>query len=139
MNTTIVQKAVVLNDDGHILIVRRSSIDSRRPLQWDLPGGQFEDGEEMIASVEREIREETALEVIDTRAIYAKTELRKWEAGEASAVFVFYVAYAKSSEVKLSFEHDTYQWLALVDAIPLFEYDLHKELLNYIQENDILL
>ena len=65
MKTRIVQKAVVLNDAGEVLMLRRSKTDTRRPMQWDLPGGLREENEELLAGVEREITEETGLSVND--------------------------------------------------------------------------
>lgn len=138
MKTLIIQKAIVRREDGKILILRRSSSDTRRPLQWDLPGGQYEPGEEMIKGVEREIKEESGLNVSGTTAIYSKTEHRKWSDGEASAVFIFYVAKASSDKVKLSFEHSEYRWLSISEAIKVFEYPLHLELFNYVQQHDLL-
>ena len=138
MNTTIIQKAIVKNNDGDLLILRRSNTDTRRPLEWDLPGGLFEYGEEMLFGVEREIKEETGLEVTGTKAVYSKTEHRIWENGEANAVFLFYLADAVKGNVVLSNEHDMYKWVTLKEAIDLIKYDLHKELLIYLQTYKLL-
>lgn len=137
MKTEIIQKAIVLNNDGKMLILRRSETDTRRPLQWDLPGGAFENGEEMIAGVEREILEETGLEVTGTTAIYSKTEYRKWETGEANVVFIFYGVHTNDDNVALSFEHNEHQWVTIVEAIPLFEYNMHRELFEHVLKYSI--
>lgn len=39
----VAQKAIIYNEDGKILTIRRSE-DSPRPLTWDLPGGNLEFG-----------------------------------------------------------------------------------------------
>jgi ADP-ribose pyrophosphatase YjhB (NUDIX family) len=51
----------LLERDGKVLLARRG-IDPRRGC-WDLPGGFLEEGEEPIAGLKREFREETGLEI----------------------------------------------------------------------------
>jgi 8-oxo-dGTP diphosphatase len=53
--------AVVLNRDGHVLLVKRA----HEPLkgEWSLPGGGVEIGETLEAAVARELFEETGLTV----------------------------------------------------------------------------
>ena len=63
----ISQKTIVFNAEGKILALRRSDTDHSRPLTWDLPGGQFEEGEDLEESARREIREEAGIEVEDLK------------------------------------------------------------------------
>ena len=56
--------AVILNDAGHVLLQRRSD-----DGEWGLPGGAMEPGEEPAESLVREVREETALEVVPERIV----------------------------------------------------------------------
>lgn len=132
MKTKLVAKAVLVN--GHdVLLLRRSNTDKRRPLEWDLPGGMVEEGEEFGVATAREIQEETGF-VIDPShldAVYAKTEIRN----DVNVVFMFFAAKSDSKEVQLSFEHDMYKWLPLNQAITEMKYYLHKELLQYINEH----
>ena len=53
--------AIVLDDDGRLLLVRRGHEPSRG--LWSLPGGRVEPGESLTAAVEREVHEETGLRV----------------------------------------------------------------------------
>ena len=50
--------AVVINDEGNILLQRR-----RDNARWALPGGVMDIGESIAQTVIREVREETGLEV----------------------------------------------------------------------------
>ena len=54
--------AVVVDDDGRYLLVRRGREPSRG--LWSIPGGKVEPGESDQAAVAREVWEETGLEVV---------------------------------------------------------------------------
>ncbi len=53
--------AVVLDDAGRLLLVRRRNAPGRG--LWSVPGGRVEPGESLAAAVAREVREETGLDV----------------------------------------------------------------------------
>jgi ADP-ribose pyrophosphatase YjhB (NUDIX family) len=53
--------ALVLDDDGRVLLARRG-IEPGEGL-WDLLGGFVEEGEDPLAALRREVREETQLEI----------------------------------------------------------------------------
>ena len=55
--------AILLNDEGHVLLVKHSY----GPLNWELPGGGAEVGESIIETALREVREETGLRVVAER------------------------------------------------------------------------
>ena len=55
--------AIILNSDGHILLVKQSY----GPLNWELPGGGAEVGESIIETALREVREEIGLAVAAER------------------------------------------------------------------------
>lgn len=138
LQTDVIQKALVFDLAGRVLILRRSQTDTRRPLQWDLPGGRLEDDEGLEAGVEREIREETGLIAYGTRVIWSKTEHRVWKDGNSNVVFIFYACNVKSSgDVLLSYEHCEYKWLTMEEALSEFEYPLHREFLGYLIDTNV--
>jgi 8-oxo-dGTP pyrophosphatase MutT (NUDIX family) len=55
--------AVIRNSEGKVLLTLRSS-SVREPGKWCLPGGHLDGGEDWIAAVRREVREETGLRVL---------------------------------------------------------------------------
>jgi len=140
METNIVLKAVVSNN-GKVLLLRRSATDTRRPKDWDLPGGSREPNEDLIEGIKREVKEECGLDITNVVPIYSTTEIREWKdnAGphKRNAVFIFFTAKTGSDNVVLSFEHDKYQWVDLEKAIDEIDYYLHKDVLKYIIKNNI--
>ncbi|HYG58628.1 MAG TPA: NUDIX hydrolase [Symbiobacteriaceae bacterium] len=52
--------AVVLNDEGKVLLVRNRG---QTRSHWSLPKGSCEDGEPLMETMTREVREETGLQV----------------------------------------------------------------------------
>ena len=106
------QKAVIFNEKKEILLLRRS-IKTPRPGGWDFPGGGLDKGEDPIAGIIREIREETGLEALNIKPIQISSHMEV----ENYVVLIWYRAKTASSDVKLSSEHDSYQWFALKDAL----------------------
>jgi 8-oxo-dGTP diphosphatase len=55
--------AAVIERDGRILIGQRKR-GSRHSLKWEFPGGKLEPGETPRAALERELREELAIQAV---------------------------------------------------------------------------
>ena len=101
-------KAMVFLPDGKMLALHRPNTAPARPLEWDLPGGELEIGEETEDGVRREIREEAGLEVTDLKisdVISRFNHLREYW------VTIYCTCTAESEAVTLSFEHDQYEWM----------------------------
>src|SRR5436190_15304266 len=63
-NLTKFVGAIVQDKQGRILVSQRSLNSKMYPGQWQVPGGKVEKGEDYLRALEREIKEETSLEVI---------------------------------------------------------------------------
>lgn len=55
--------AVITNQEGKILLMKRGPLSKSEPGTWAIPGGTVEFGEKMEDAVVREIKEELDLEV----------------------------------------------------------------------------
>lgn len=64
--------AIIKNNKGEILLLRRSITDSFEPDTWGLPGGKIEKGEEPLKAVIREVKEETNLTVKEATLLSTK-------------------------------------------------------------------
>ncbi|MFA6158349.1 MAG: NUDIX hydrolase [Candidatus Paceibacterota bacterium] len=107
-NINASQKTAILNKEGKILAIRRSATDPSRPLTWDLPGGEVEEGEDLKVSMLREIQEEVGIEVKDLQLVDA---IGSYNKKKEYWIGIGYKAYAVSTNVVLSYEHDQFEWL----------------------------
>jgi 8-oxo-dGTP diphosphatase len=110
------QKAIVINNEGKILTVRRSATAPIRPLNWDLPGGDLEFGEDPTQGIIREITEETSLNIerlepFDVEA-HVNSNGEFW-------VTIAYKAASKTGNVVLSYEHDEFKWVTPEEFLQL--------------------
>lgn len=64
--------AIIRNDKGEILLLRRSITDTFHPDCWSLPGGKIEKGEKPELAVVREVKEETNLNVDNATLLLTK-------------------------------------------------------------------
>lgn len=82
-------RAIIVNDAGDILLQRR-----RDNALWGLPGGSVEIDETAVEALKREVKEETALKVIDAEpmALYCGPR-QKFSYSNGDQVQCFAVAF----------------------------------------------
>ncbi len=102
----ILMSKVFVLDDSKILVLRRSATDPRWPLVWDLPGGAIDYGEDPQIAAIRETSEEAGLEVGDLQLL----DVSSLSDGDY-AITITYTALHPGTPIKLSFEHDLFQWV----------------------------
>ena len=99
--------------EGRVLIIRESPKyeDGTNEGKYDVVGGRVEPGQKFDESLLREIKEETGLEVKIGRAFHID-EWRPQKGGEQWQIIgTFIECFADSSDVKLSKDHDRYEWI----------------------------
>ncbi len=63
-------KAVIRDDDGRMLLVKRARpYESETEVMWEIPGGRIDIGETTTAALKREIKEETGLDLASVERI----------------------------------------------------------------------
>lgn len=103
------QKAIIFNNKGKILVIRRSASAPIYPLFWDLPGGVLEFGEDLEKAMKREIWEETKLRVKNL----AIAGIGSWfDPKQNFWVTICYFAVTVGDKVKLSWEHNDFKWIS---------------------------
>lgn len=104
--------------DWRVLVLQRAA-DAIRPGSWETVFGKIDSAERPERAAERELREETGLEIsalynINVSSFY----LHAAQTIQMSIVFAGFVA--EDSEVALSEEHQRFEWLSLEDACSRF-------------------
>jgi 8-oxo-dGTP diphosphatase len=105
----LAQKAII-KKDGKILVLKRADDKPVCPGVWDLPGGKWEEGEDVIASIVREVREETGFIIEpDPRPVCTiVTEINPGKPVE----FRIYTIRTVSGTFRMSNEHSDARWVA---------------------------
>jgi 8-oxo-dGTP pyrophosphatase MutT (NUDIX family) len=99
---------------------------------WDLPKGHVEKGEKPIVTAKREIAEETGLKDVGFIDGFKETikYFFKWEGKSILKFVTFYLAEAKTKDVKISWEHIGFKWLPYQEALGQLTFKNAKEILK---------
>ena len=104
--------AILRNEKGKFLLLRRSQNSHSNPGKWDLPGGKLNHRELLEEAVVREVWEETGISIIAGNiAGYVTFELP-----DKKVIAIIYDGGYVITDIKLSYEHIEYAWISL-DAI----------------------
>ena len=116
---------LICNDQNQVLVLKRSSNDFLGGLD-ELPSGKVEKDERLYEALIREIKEETNLKVTEPVKRYIGHFDYKSKSGILTRQFNFEVLVEDISQIKISEEHESYNWYS----------DATKETLN-VSENVI--
>jgi len=103
---------------------------------WDFVKGHVEKGETNEQTVLRELKEETGITEAKILAGFEEKISYYYKRGKETVfkeVF-FYLLETKEKEVKLSFEHQGFEWLELKQAIERVTFKNAKEILEKANE-----
>src|SRR5665213_16405 len=140
MKTIPIAKAVIIDADNSMLVLRRSQTHATMAGRADLPGGLIEPDEEPANAVAREINEETGLvlKISDLHLVYAGAEVHSDE----NRVRLLYLAKLDlvQPKITISWEHEASDWLPLSN-LKHIESELHSfyhDALEYLGKHDLL-
>jgi phosphoglycolate phosphatase len=105
--------ALILNPDGQMLMIRTFKWNDC----WGIPGGKIQAGESSLDALEREVREETGLQLEKTRFVMVQDCIHSEEFFKpAHFILLNYIAHTPMTEVTLNEEADEYRWVTLPEA-----------------------
>lgn len=108
--------ALIHDGAGQVLMIRTHKWENR----WGIPGGKIERGEEAVAALKREIREETSLEITGIEFVLAQDCIDSPEFQRPEHfILLNYIAKATSKTVVLNDEAEEFQWLTPCNALSL--------------------
>lgn len=103
---------------------------------WGLPKGHIEEGEGLMETVRREVKEETGLK--DIKIIEGFKEEESYiftrDNQKIFKTVIFLLAETKKKKVKISWEHLDYQWLNYQEAFNKLTYSSDKLILKKANE-----
>ena len=120
------------NKDGfYVLLVKNS-----KGGHWGLPKGTPEKDEEPIDTATRKLFEETGIKNIEIIGSFKEKIHYFYKVNNElmSKDVIFYLAKAKTEEVKLSFEHIGFAWLSFDKAMEKLTYRNAKDILKKAHE-----
>ncbi len=103
----VAAKAFIIRNNCFLLLERCRSDTIHHP-EYDIPGGGVENGESYLQALEREITEETGLKTS------IRQPLRAWNYSEKEGEMLYGVTFIAdyiSGTVRLSAEHQAWQWI----------------------------
>jgi 8-oxo-dGTP diphosphatase len=123
--------AILRNEKGEFLLLRRSENSHSNPGKWDLPGGKLGQEETLGEAVAREVWEETGISIVPGEiAGYVTFELP-----EKKVIAIVYNEGYVIADVKLSYEHTEYAWISLenileMNTLPAYFRDFFKRFIT---------
>jgi 8-oxo-dGTP diphosphatase len=118
-------RAFVKDAEGNVLLIRRSPESRHYGGQWDLPGGKVDPGETFDVGLRREIAEETGLEATVEQHLGST----QFDMPGVRVVILFMEAQALGRDVRLSDEHDAFEW---VPKKKLVEMNISDQLKDFV-------
>ncbi len=116
-------RIVLFDQQGHILVLKRSRSSKTNPGKWELPGGKIDQGETFDAALQREVLEETGFHVvIHTAAGTAMQETEEWR-----IVHLVMIGSMISGGLAISSEHEEYRWASPLELGGLEKADWFDE------------
>ncbi|MFX0125110.1 MAG: NUDIX domain-containing protein [Candidatus Hodarchaeota archaeon] len=120
-----------------ILLLHRSPSIDFASDQWDDVGGRMRQFETPEETLHREVKEETGLNNVKiVKPIDVSHYFRGDKIADNEMIVITYWCKTTSSEIILSTEHDSYQWVSPEEALSLVEDPpLKRNIQRYIEES----
>lgn len=125
LNVKILQKAIIYNDKGQFLAIKRAPEDFSRPNTWDFPGGWINQGENPDESIDEKVLAESGLMAKNKKLGYMTYLYDKHK-----SEYTFFLCYEYRElfgKVKLSPDHNDYRWVNRDEFLKLKSVDFLQE------------
>tara|TARA_B100001113_G_scaffold351779_1_gene351589 strand:+ start:361 stop:774 length:414 start_codon:yes stop_codon:yes gene_type:complete len=123
---------IVLFHSDDFLVIQHSTESNEVEGHWDFPKGHIENNETELETATRELHEETGID--NFRLIENFRHKITYNVNKNSKVIpkevIFFLAESFTKSIKLSSEHQNYNWL---------NFDLAHDRLTYANAKDVLL
>jgi 8-oxo-dGTP diphosphatase len=119
VNLRVAAKALIFDETGKVLIIREAETykDGTEIGKYGMPGGRIDAAEPFFEGLAREVREETGLEVVANLPVHVDEWWPTIQGVKTHIVAMFIACRPTGGVVKLSDEHDAYQWIKPEDHV----------------------
>src|SRR5690349_6107396 len=117
-NPRVVVAAILLNKEGSVFLARFPKWGN----SWAIPGGKVEYGEPLLNALRREVREETAINIVDADFLRVSESIFDPSFGDGTAHMVlidFVVTEFSGAPILDQRELFVFQWVPLEEALLL--------------------
>ncbi|MCC7562918.1 MAG: NUDIX domain-containing protein [Methanobacterium sp.] len=122
-------RVLLTDDEGKVLILKRSTNSRTNPGKWELPGGKVDQGESFDHALLREVYEETKLKISLEHVVGVSEQ----NLHVIRAVHIIMSGEILEGNLKLSSEHEGYAWVFFEN---LQEYDLADWLQDFVNNQN---
>ncbi|MCX6901615.1 MAG: NUDIX domain-containing protein [Verrucomicrobia bacterium] len=105
-------RAVIRDEQGRCLLLRRSPVNKGFVGQWEWPGGKADPGEAFDEALCREVREETGLEI----ELLGVVGAFDFEMPQVRVAMLCMEAKLAGGTLRLSEEHDAHEWVPAAEV-----------------------
>lgn len=124
-------RVLLTDQNGKILILKRSSDSKTNPGKWELPGGKVNQEESFDHALIREVYEETNLKIELDHVVGASEQ----NLHIIRAVHIIMSGKIIEGKLTLSREHEGYAWVLMET---LSDYELADWLEDYVNQRNII-
>jgi len=111
---TISVKAIIQNDAGEVLLLKRAHDDVHRPGEWEIPGGRLDVTESEHDGLLRQVHEETDLRITVGKRLLERAYER--DDGQPVRMVTFACHLVGPANITLTPEHCGHQWVSAQEA-----------------------
>lgn len=127
MKHGLAAKAFIVNKDK-LLVVKRSKENVQKAGAWELPGGRLNPGECPFKGLQREVLEETGLDITISDPLSVRHFKRDDFQTITMLIFLCEANTEENNNIQLSSEHDAFEWIALANAKEKITDFFHQEI-----------
>ena len=121
--------AVIRNDEGKFLVLKRHEREVAYPGMYTFPGGKVEENDTVQETLEKEVREETGL-VLKRGKVLLKDKSFVRPDGQTVKAFSYLCDVENTNGVKISDDFTDYRWVTLEELRILPHVGIEEELMK---------